>query len=60
MIIILYYVYFIIFFKIIKKHDSHHPFDLQWGEGQLEKEKTTSDVGTKKYFYICFVNILKF
>jgi len=28
MVIILYYVYFIIFFRRIKKHDSHHPFDL--------------------------------
>jgi len=27
------------------------------GERQLEKEKT-SDVGTKKCFYVCFVNIL--
>jgi len=26
----------------------------------LKKKKLTSDVGTKKYFYICFVNILEF
>ena len=26
----------------------------------LKKEKTTSHVGTKKCFYVCFVNILEF
>jgi len=26
----------------------------------LKKEKTTFGVGTKKYFYVCFVNIVEF